>query len=310
MQTTNDDVQASMQPAPFLERDTGRISRRHMLGGTGATLAALGLLGTTGFGNPGIAQADEAATITSADTASTKPVIVLVHGAWADGSCWSKVIKRLQNEHYTVVAPAVSLSSLSADIAALSKVITDLGAPVLLVGHSYGGAVITGAASGLANVKGLIYLAGWAIDQGESLFSLGGQFTQQYGDTVASRYFRPDGPLDADHLQTLIYLDRANFGTAFVQDIDRDDAAVLGTTQRPPTLLALSEPLQVEPAWRTIRSWYQVSTRDHAIQPQGERWMAKRMGAEVIELSSSHPAMIPHPQAIVNLIKKAAKTVG
>jgi hypothetical protein len=141
------------------------------------------------------------------------------------------------------------------------------------------------------------------------VFGLGGQFAQQYGETIASRYFRPDGPLDADHPQTLIYLDRENFGTAFVQDIDRDDAAVLGATQRPPALLSLVEPLSVEPAWRKIRSWYQISTRDHAIQPDGERWMAKRMGAEAIELESSHPAMISHPSAIVNLLKKAASAV-
>lgn len=305
--TTTDHLETQAQES--IGRAVTRLSRRRLLKGSGAALAVLSLLGTTSLSTPNLAQA-QAAKRTTADTMSKKPAIVLIHGAWADASGWSKVIKRLQDDNYTVVAPAVSLSSLSADIASARKVISDLGVPALVVGHSSGGAVITGAANGLANVRGLVYLAGWALDQGESLFGLGGQFAQQYGDTIASQYFRPDGPLDADHPQTLIYLDRQHFGTAFVQDIDRDAAAVLGATQRPPSLLSLVEPLQIEPAWRQMRSWYQVSTRDHAIQPDGERWMAKRMGAEVIELESSHPAMISHPSAIVGLIKNAATAVA
>jgi pimeloyl-ACP methyl ester carboxylesterase len=143
------------QAQASIGRDTLRLSRRRMLMGSGAALAALGLLGAAGLASPSMAQAQDANS-TSASTPSTKPVIVLVHGAWADASGWSKVIKRLQADHYIVVAPAVSLSSLSADIAAVRKVISDLGVPVLVAGHSYGGAVITGAASGLANEKGLV----------------------------------------------------------------------------------------------------------------------------------------------------------
>ena len=240
-----------------------------------------------------------------ADSAASKPVIVLVHGAWADGSGWGKVIGALQEDGYTVVAPAVGLGSLSGDIAAARKFVADLGAPALLVGHSYGGAVITGAASGLASVRGLVYLAAFALDQGESLFGLVNQFGQQYGPAPAGQLFRPDGPFD--NPQTLVYLDRAGFGSAFVQDIDPERAAVLAAAQRPIAVAAFGEPLQVAPAWRQIRSWYQVSAADRVIQPEAERWMARRIGAETIELDASHASPIARPQAIAKLIRQAAR---
>ncbi len=121
---------------------------------------------------------------------------------------------------------------------------------------------------------------------------------------------RPDGPFDGDHPQTLIYLDRANFGSVFVQDIDPERAAVLAATQRPPAVASFGEPLQVAPAWKTIRSWYQVSTQDRVIQPAGERFFAQRMHAETIELESSHASPVAHPQAIARLIAQAARAVA
>lgn len=234
-----------------------------------------------------------------------QPTIVLFHGAWADGSGWSEVICSLQEDGYNVVAPAVGLLSLSADSAPARKFISNIQGPVLLVGHSYGGAVITGAASGLTNVKGLVYLAAFALDTGESLFGLVNQFGGQYGPAYAGQFFRPDGAFD--NPQTLVYLDRANFGSAFVQDIDAQRAAVLGATQRPIAVAAFGEPLQGAPAWRNIRSWYQVSTQDQVLQPDAQRWMAQRIGAEVVELESSHASPVAHPEAIATLIKRAAK---
>jgi pimeloyl-ACP methyl ester carboxylesterase len=236
---------------------------------------------------------------------ANRPTIALFHGAWADGSGWGKVIGALQEDGYSVVAPAVGLGSLTADIAAARKFLGDIPGPVLAVGHSYGGAVITGAASGLANVTGLVYLAAFALDAGESLFGLVGQFGQQYGSAFAGQFFRPDGAFD--NPQTLVYLDRANFGPAFVQDIDPERAAVLAAAQRPIAVAAFGEPLSVVPAWRGIRSWYQVSTNDRVIQPEAERFMAQRAGAEVIELESSHASLIARPQAIAKLIKRAAR---
>lgn len=293
----------------LITTDTGNWSRRRVLQHGGAALAALGLLGAAGLGTPLAAQAQEgAAPVLPAVKGDKQPTIVLVHGAWADGSGWAQVIANLQDDGYTVVAPPVGLGTLGADIAAIRKVVVGLAAPVLLVGHSYGGAVITGAASGLAAVAGLVYLAAFAPDTGESLLSLSTQFGQQYGPTPSAQYLRPDGPLDDP--QTVIYLDRAHFGDVFVQDADREQAAVLAATQRPLGIGAFAEPLQVAPAWRQIRSWYQVSTQDRAIQPDAERWMARRMGAETIELEASHLALFSRPQAITRLIERAARAVS
>lgn len=242
-------------------------------------------------------------------TGNNKPIIVLVHGAWADSSSWSQVISQLQDE-YTVVAPALGLLSLHTDIAATRKFIQDLGAPALVVGHSYGGAVISGAASGLENVKGLVFVAAYALDKGEVLLALNNQFGQQYGPSAAGQYFRPDGPFDGEHPQTLVYLDQAGFGSVFVQDIDGQQAAVLAAVQRPIAVAAFVEPLEQEPAWKQVRSWYQVSTEDRTIQPEAERWMAGRMEAETIEVPSSHASPVSHPREIASLIKRAAEAVA
>lgn len=290
----------------MITRQTGRArrnARRRVIQGTGAALAALGVTAVTGI----TAQAATESRKPMTEQATNRPTIVLFHGAWADGSGWSKVISSLQEDGYTVVAPAVGLLSLSADIGAARKFIGDIQGPTLLVGHSYGGSVITGAASGLANVKGLVYLAAFALDTDESLFGLVNQFGAQYGPAYAGQFFRPDGAFD--NPQTLVYLDRANFGSAFVQDIDPERAAVLGATQRPIAVAAFGEPLQGTPAWRGISSWYQVSTEDRVLQPDAQRWMAQRMGAKVVELESSHASPVAHPQAIAKLIKRAAKAV-
>ena len=236
---------------------------------------------------------------------SSRPTIVLFHGAWADGSSWEKVIVSLQDDGYTVIAPAVGLQSLSGDIAAARKLLGGISGPLLLAGHSYGGAVITGAARGLSNVKGLVYLAAFALDKGESLFGLVSRFGGQYGQAPAGQFFRPDGPFD--NPQTLVSLDRANYGSVFVQDIDPDRAAVLAATQRPIAVAAFGEPLGGAPAWQGVRSWYAVSTKDRVLQPEAQRWLAKRIAAEVVELESSHASPVARPIAVARLIKQAAR---
>ena len=286
------------------EKKPRQLSRRGMLKGTGATVAALGLTAT------GLVNMQTAQAVAKDGAVRQKPTIVLVHGAWAESGSWAKVIRRLQEDDYSVIALPNSLRSLSSDSAAVRKAITDLNVPVLVVGHSYGGAVITAAASGLANVKGLVYIAGFAPNTGEDLLSLATQFDQQYGPVPGAQYYRPDGPFDADHPQTLIYLDRANFGSVFAQNIDRETAAILAATQRPIALACFGEPLGVEPAWKQCRTWYQVSAQDRLISPAGERWFAKRMGAETIELDTSHASLVAEPGAIARLIKKAAVAVA
>ena len=241
--------------------------------------------------------------------ATTKPTIVLVHGAWADGSSWSKVIVRLTEAGYPVVAPAIGLLSLTTDIAATRAFIAAIPAPVLVVGHSYGGAVITGAASGLANVGGLVYFSAFAPDAGESLQALNVRFGEQYGPPPAAELFRPDGPFDAEHPGTLVYLDRAGFASVFVQDIDPAEAAVLAAVQRPIGVAAFGEPLTAEPAWRQVPAWYMVAANDRTVRPEGERWMAERMRAVTSELASSHAIPVAQPDECARLIVEAARTL-
>jgi len=284
------------------------LSRRQVLK-TSATMAAAfafsGIASTTSADSAAASEASPRSTV-ARRTSASKPTIVLVHGAWADGSGWGKIIRMLEDGGYTVVAPAVNLESLAADISSVQKVITDLQAPALVVGHSYGGAVISGAASGLTNVVGLVYVAAFAPDQGENLFGLTGQFTEKYGPTFAGPFIHPDGPFDDPH--TRVYLDRSHFREAFAQDVGKGTAQVMAATQRPITVQAFGEPLQVVPAWRQVRSWYQVSARDRVIQPEAERWMAQRIGADTIELPASHASLVSYPTAITRFIKAAAKT--
>jgi pimeloyl-ACP methyl ester carboxylesterase len=275
-----------------------------MLKGAGAALAAIGTAMVAG-GAAHAAPAAERSGPMSEQQQGDRPTIALFHGAWADGSGWGRVISSLQDDGYTVVAPAVGLGSLSGDIAAARKFLGDIPGPVLAVGHSYGGAVIAGAASGLSNVCGLVFLAAFALDTGESLFGLVTQFGEQYGPAYAGQFFRPDGGFD--NPQTLVYLDRAGYGSAFVQDIDPERAAVLAATQRPIAVAAFGEPLQGDPAWRSIRSWYAVSANDRVLQPEAQRWMAQRCGAETIEIDASHASLIARPQAVSRLIKRAAR---
>jgi pimeloyl-ACP methyl ester carboxylesterase len=297
------------KPAPdhdvILSQHT--LSRRQALRTSAAMVAALGLAGITSRAGTTSFAASEASPRSPSTLSAgiSKPTIVLVHGAWADGSGWGKIIRMLEDGGYTVVAPAVNLESLAKDVSSVQKVITDLQSPALVVGHSYGGAVISGAASGLANVVGLVYIAAFAPDQGENLFGLTGQFTENYGPTFAGQFIRPDGPFDEP--QTRVYLDRANFREAFAQDVGKETAQIMAATQRPITVQAFGEPLEVVPAWRQVRSWYQVSTRDRVIQPEAERWMAQRIGANTIELPASHAAHVSYPTAITRLIKTAAK---
>lgn len=279
------------------------LSRRRMVQGTAAALAALGATVVTGSAAQAAAMSEARRSVS--EQSKQGPTIVLFHGAWADGSGWGRVIESLQDDDYAVIAPAVGLGTLSGDIAAARKVLSDIPGPVLAVGHSYGGAVLSGAAAGLPNVAGLVFLAAFTLDQGESLFGLVNQFGAQYGPAFAGQFFRPDGGFD--NPQTLVYLDRANFGQAFVQDIDGERAAVLAAAQRPIAVAAFGEPLSGAPAWRSIRSWYGVSANDRVLQPEAQRWMAQRAGAEVLEIDASHASPIARPQAVAKLIKRAAR---
>jgi pimeloyl-ACP methyl ester carboxylesterase len=236
-------------------------------------------------------------------TDTPKPTIVLVHGAFADASAWNGVVRDMQMRGYTVYAPANPLRGLVSDSDYLRSFLATIPGPVVLVGHSYGGAVITNAATGNPNVKALVYIAAYALDQGETVgqaTDLGGGSTQLLQHIVL-RPFPGSGTADADG-----YIDPAFFHDVFAQDLPAKQTAVMAAEQRPSALSALGTPSGV-PAWKTIPSWYLVAHDDHAIPPQAERAMAKRAHAHTIEIRSSHVAMISHPDTVTGLILAAAR---
>ena len=237
---------------------------------------------------------------------TAKPTIVFVHGAFADASGFADSITTLQRAGYPVLAPANPLRGLSGDADSLRAFLSTLNGPLILVGHSYGGAVITNAATGNPNVKALVYIAAYALKAGESVGdanSLGGG----HSDLLDNIYLRPipgfdpvpppEGNLDA-------YIEVESFQAVFAADVPKSTAAVMAATQRPAALTSLGEP-SGEPAWKTIPSWYLVASQDKAIPPEAERAMAARANAKTVEIRSSHAAMVSHPRAVTALILAA-----
>jgi len=245
------------------------------------------------------------------DTGSgPKPSIVLVHGAWADGSSWSSVIKRLQQQGYTVYAPANPLRGLTSDSAYIASFLQSISGPVILVGHSYGGAVITNAATGNPNVKALVYIDAFAPDKGESLASLtsvppppGQSPSCLSGDPTTVFNFVPLNGGDVD-----LYVKPSLFPSCFANDLPPNEGAVLASTQRAFALSTFPQQSGV-PAWKTIPSFYLVGTIDRAIPPFAQLFMARRAGATIVQVRGSHLVMISHPEAVVDLINQAAGTV-
>ena len=234
--------------------------------------------------------------------AEAKPTLVLVHGAWDRGASWGDVAARLRDRGYRVVIPENPLRSLAGDAAAIAEVIGRIRGSVVLVGHSYGGAVITNAATGNPRVKALVYIAGFVPDEGESLAQLG---SRDPGSLIPASIYTvpfvgPDGPgLD-------IYINPLLFPTVFAADVPSETAAAMAAAQRPITFKAFTD-ASGPPAWRTIPSWYMVARQDLAIPPATERFMAERAGAHTVEIDSSHAALVSQPAAVTDLILAAAK---
>jgi pimeloyl-ACP methyl ester carboxylesterase len=246
------------------------------------------------------------------DTGSgPKPSIVLIHGAWADGSSWSSVTKRLQQQGYTVYAPANPLRGLTSDSAYIASFLQSISGPIILVGHSYGGAVITNAATGNPNVKALVYIDAFAPDQGESLASLssvppppGKSPSCLSGDPTTVFNFVPLNGGDVD-----LYVKPSLFPSCFANDLPPNEGAVLASTQRAFALSSLAQTSGV-PAWKTIPSFYLVGTIDRAIPPFAQLLMAQRAHATIVQVRGSHLVMISHPEAVADLINQAAGTIS
>jgi pimeloyl-ACP methyl ester carboxylesterase len=233
------------------------------------------------------------------------PTIVLVHGAWADASSWNGVVRRLQKEDFRVTAVANPLRSLSGDSTYLRKYLDSISGPVVLVGHSYGAAVITNAATGDPDVQALIYIDASVPDEGLSVGSLAGPDSAlSVSDPTTVFDFVPAvlPPRGASD----VYMKWSTFRTAFANGLKTRDAAVLAATQRPITLDALNEPSGV-PAWRTIPSWYLVGTKDRVIPPAAQRAMAERAGSTVSEFPSGHLGLISDPKAVSVVVLQAVE---
>jgi pimeloyl-ACP methyl ester carboxylesterase len=244
-----------------------------------------------------------APTLAAGSRGDPKPTIVLVHGAFADSSGWNAVASRLMGTGYPVIAFSNPLRGPLEDAAYLRDFLGTIEGPVVLVGHSYGGAVITNAATGDPDVTALVYVAAYAPDEGESVAAantLGGGHTE-VTDHLVLRPFPGGAGGNAD-----AYIDPAHFHRLFAQDLGRRTAAVMAATQRPGALAALVTPSGA-PAWESIPSWYLVASQDRIIPPEAERAMAERAGSRTVEIDSSHVAMMSHPGAVVRLVRAAAR---
>jgi pimeloyl-ACP methyl ester carboxylesterase len=231
------------------------------------------------------------------------PTVVLVHGAWADGASWSGVVQRLQDDRVDVQVFPTPLQSLSDDSAALRDFLGAIDGPVVLVGHSYGGAVITDAATGNANVKALVYVDAFAPDLGEPVLALPGP-DSALADPDPTKLFRFVPTTLPPTAATELYVLPKLFVTAFANDLPGRIAKVLAVSQRPVTLGALREPSSA-PAWKSIPSWYQIGTIDKVIPAAAQRAMAVRAGSHISTARTGHLPMISDPRSVTRTIEAA-----
>jgi pimeloyl-ACP methyl ester carboxylesterase len=224
--------------------------------------------------------------------------IVLAHGAWADGSSWGAVIERLQAGGYAVTALQFGLGALADDVARLRHVLSLQDGPAIVAGHSYGGQIMTALGADAPNAVGLVYIAAFGLDEGESIGALLGQGPP----TPALAHLVIDD-------QGLAWLREDDFVGHFAGDIDPVRARVMHAVQQPLSAGTLGEVMGV-PAWKSLPSWYLVATDDEAIPPDAERLFAQRMGATVVEVASGHVAMVSHPDDVAALIETAAGAVA
>jgi len=229
---------------------------------------------------------------------SNRPNIILVHGAWADGSSWSAVIEDLQANGYKVTAPQFPLTSIADDVVRLRQVLALQDGPSILVGHSYGGQIITSLGADAPNVAGLVYIAAFGLDEGESLGALLSQ-----GPTppaLVHQFVDKRG---------FVWLPEEDFVNYFAADVDSIKAKVLYAVQQPLAATAFNDVMGI-PAWKSLPSWYLIATDDQALPPAAQRLFAKRMGATVVEIPSSHVAMVSYPGDVARLTETATEAIS
>lgn len=227
----------------------------------------------------------------------SKPTIVLVHGAFADASAWSGVTPMLWERGYDVIAAPNLLRDLDGDAEYVKTIVRDVQGPVVLVGHSYAGAVITRAAQDLPNVQSLVYVAAYQPDTGEDVFTLSGPDTKlgEKTSTPVVHDGEPELRVNAD-----------SFGDVLAGDVDPQRVRFLAASQRPTALKALTGALEGEPAWKKLPSWALLATADRAIPLSQQEFMAERAGSTISRVESSHAVAISHPEAVTDVIVAAA----
>jgi pimeloyl-ACP methyl ester carboxylesterase len=224
-----------------------------------------------------------------------KPNIVLVHGAWADGSSWNKVITLLLKEGYNVTVTQHPLTSLEDDVETTRRVAEMQDGPTVLVGHSYGGVVITEAAHKCPNVVGLIYIAAFAPNVGESINSLAAGAPPPPGFSAV----RPDK-------YGVLWLDKELMPDNFCQDVEKEEAAVMAVTQQPIAARCFDDKV-TNAGWQKLPTWYQISAQDRMIPPPAQQFMGERMKAKIVFLPTSHAPMVSHPDEIADIIMQGCK---
>ncbi|PSM38959.1 alpha/beta hydrolase [Streptomyces dioscori] len=231
-----------------------------------------------------------------------KPTVVFVHGAFADSSGWYGAMDRLRKDGYPVRAASNPLRGLPSDAAYVRDFLNSIKGPIILAGHSYGGAVITQAAAGDPDVKALVYVAASVPDVGESLADLKAHQVDNPAPPLPLQqvaFTRPDGTRGSD-----AYIDPAKFRETFAADVNPTLAADMADTQEPIDIAALNQPATAA-AWKTIPSWFLIAKQDHANSTNLQRWEAERIGAHTVEINSSHAAMVSHPGAVKDLVEQA-----
>ena len=250
------------------------------------------------------------ATARSAKAARARPTIVLVHGAWANTASWSAVIERLQSEGYTVYAPPNPLRGLNGDAETIADSLKTIKGPIVLVGHSYGGAVITNAANGVRNVKALVYVDAFAPARGESAFELTGKYPGSVLNSAPpSKVFRSVSYPGEPKGDPLLYVNPSFFMEGFANDLSAKAGAVALATQAPVTLGAVTDPSGA-PAWKHIPRWYVVGTIDGAIPEAAQMFMAERAHARITKVRAGHLPMASQPGVVAKVITEAAQSVG
>jgi pimeloyl-ACP methyl ester carboxylesterase len=239
--------------------------------------------------------------------ASDLPTIVLVHGAWADATGFDAEIRALRDSGYTTIGFGNPLRDLAGDAAYLADFLRTLTGPIVLVGHSYGGNVISTAATGNEQVRALVYLNGWMCDVGESQQ----QLLEQFEGSLVGPAIRPvpfTNPDGSDGID--LYLAPEAFHEAFAADVDPDTAAVMAAAQRPYSAAAFAATPSDAPAWNTLPCWYLLGTEDKAIPPALQRFMAERAHATIVEVPASHVSFVSQPEAVTRLVLQAVEATA